>query len=66
MMFILNITYFILYIYINVFIFYHYTHTLHLSALFLHFWLDAKLHYVMSVLVLCAMTIKLNVILYYT
>ena len=26
----------------------------------LHFWLDAKLHFVVSVLVLCAITIKFN------
>src|SRR4029434_10551746 len=34
-------------------------HTLHFFAI-LHFWLDAKLHFVVSVLVLCAMTIKFN------
>ena len=28
----------------------------------LHFWLDAELHFVVSVLVFCAMTIKLNII----
>src|SRR4029434_9693843 len=31
-------------------------------TVFLHFWFDAKLHFVVSVLVLCAMKIKLNLI----
>src|SRR4029434_7975657 len=46
----------------SAFTYYHYTyaHT-HFTA-FLHFWLDAKLHFVVSVLVLCAMTIKCNLI----
>lgn len=31
---------------------------------FLHFWLDATLHLVVSILLLCVMTIKLNLFLY--
>src|SRR4029434_2456335 len=56
-----HITYlFLLYIYIYLFTY----STLHMHILctfaILHFWLDAKLDFVASVLVLCAMTIKLN------
>ena len=37
-------------------------HILYTFTAFLHFWLDAKLHFAVSVHVLCAMTIKLNLI----
>ena len=59
-----HITY--LFLTVHIYLFIHllhftYAHTLHFFAI-LHFWLDAKLHFVVSVLVLCAMTIKLNLI----
>ena len=69
LLFILHIHFllFILHIYFLLYISIYSLITLYIctySALFaiLHFWLDAKLHFVASVLVLCAMTIKLNLI----
>ena len=59
---------FILHIYFLLYISYLFIYsTLHMHILctctaILHFWLDAELHFVVSVLVLCAMTIKLNLI----
>src|SRR4029434_8428490 len=59
---------FILHIYFLLNISHLFTYsTLHMHILctftaFLHFWLDAKLHFVVLVLVFCAMTIKLNLI----
>src|SRR4029434_959828 len=55
-----------LFLTVHIYLFIHllhftYAHTLHFFAN-LHFWLDAKLHFVVSVLVLCAMTMQLNLI----
>src|SRR4029434_546700 len=61
-LFILHI-YFLLYI--SIYLFTYSTLRMHILCTLiaiLHFWLDAKLHFVVSVLVLCAMTIKLNLI----
>src|SRR4029434_9537057 len=70
LLFILHIHFllFILHIYFLLYISIYSLITLYIctySALFaiLHFWLDAKLHFVASVLVLSAMTIKLNLAL---
>ena len=51
-----------LFLTVHIYLFTYYTLHMHILCTFaiLHFWLDAKLDFVASVLVLCAMTIKLN------